>query len=545
MTLSTTQASRLDATLGAGIDSQVDSAVSGAFSASLSAGTSGSESSANAGIGAGTSGVVDTAATGALSAALKVALRARLAKELGTARVTGSSGPSVGGSVSLGTSLGVGGALSASLGASASAGLSVSLITGLTAAVGAEIDRNLALSGLPPSERATLSATLKAALSDEIRVAAGSALSPPPAYPAAGGEVILDAEVTMQVTGAWHATLSLDMATAPPEGPFMFTIGLVEFRGTILPGDTGQYGGRARVSVVGGAGGLSKQLKARNYSGGVTRVRDVVADILRESGESLSSQSDADILGKQLASWQRTEDTAENCLQRLLDNVGANWRILRDGTLWVGVDTWPEVTPDGEVLDEDWGDGVVTVAPNDPTGVPGITLLGQRVSTVTHRVADRKLRTEFRANSLRSMLDGYLGHLRTDIDYAAKWRCRVVAQNADRTLQLMPDEPRMRGQGLDKVKIRVGIPGIKINAQPGATCNLGFENRDPSKPYATDWEEDSPLVSWDLTGALGAIAGVGSLVDVYLPYTPLPTPGGPIPLKVQGIISTGNAKARV
>jgi hypothetical protein len=536
------QTQALDTRLGAGIDSDVEAEVGAALGSGVSAG--GAAQSTGTGVGASSTGVVDPAAATAYAATISHALRSRLKLELGLGGFA-SSGSAATGGVNVGASLGVGGALNSGMGASAAVALKGQLTTSLLARIGLQVDAAVGATGLPQAERLALSARLKQALADEGQRAVGSAFGADLGYPSAAGAPILVVEVTMPSTSAWHATLDID-TEEEPSGPFVFRIGAVEFRGTVVPGRSGHFGGRTKLRVVGGAGGLSKKLKARNYSGGITTVRQVLDDILRESGEALSSQADAGILGRQIPAWHRTEQETNRALTMLCDKVGANWRVLRDGTIWVGIDTWPEVTPEGELVDEDWADGVITVSSDDATGVPGVTISGQQIEQVVHRMDRSGIRTDFYARSPKSMLSKFLRPLRTEIDYTKKYRCRVAAQNADRTLQLVPDDPKMKGQGLDRVPIRVGLPGFKILAKPGARCNLGFENGDPSQPYATDWDENSDLVSIELKDALGALARVGSTVECFLPYTPAPLPGPPgaLPLKINGIVVTGNPNGR-
>jgi hypothetical protein len=537
------QTQALDTRLGAGIDSEVEAEVGASLSAGISAG--GSAQSAGTGVGASSTGVVDAGAVTAYAATISHALRSRLKLELGLGGFS-SSGSAATGGVNVGASLGVGGALNAGLGASAAVSLKARLTSSLLAKLALQVDAAVAATGLPQAEQLALSARLKQALSDEGQRAVGEAFAADLGYPSAAGAALLAVEVSMPVTSSWHATIDLD-TEEEPSGPFVFRIGEVEFRCTVVPGRSGHFGGRTKIRVVGGAGGLSKKLKARNYSGGITTVRQVLDDILRESGESLSSQSDPSILGRQLNSWHRTEQEANRALTMLCDKVGANWRVLRDGTIWIGVDTWPEVAPDGELIDEDWADGVITVSSDNPTGVPGVTISGQQIEQVVHRMDRQGIRSDFYARSPKSILNRFLRPLRTEIDYTKKYRCRVSAQNSDRTLQLVPDDPKMKGQGLDRVPIRVGLPGMKIFVESGARCNLGFENGDPSQPYATDWDEDCPLLRWELNGAKGAIAGVGAVVETIFPYTPAPLPGpqGALPLKIYGVLTTGNANGRV
>src|SRR5690606_12571979 len=113
--------------------------------------------------------------------------------------------------------------------------------------------------------------------------------------------------------------------------------------GTALPNRSGLSGSRVRAKVVGGAGGLSRVLPAKNYANGVS-VRTIVGDILREAGESLSSESSEAILSTALPKWERLRGSASRALVALLDQVGAIWRVQRDGTVLVTVEAFPETT---------------------------------------------------------------------------------------------------------------------------------------------------------------------------------------------------------
>src|SRR5690554_802183 len=159
--------------------------------------------------------------------------------------------------------------------------------------------------------------------------------------PTIAGQPLISAEITMPGVGAWHADTASDGTTAF-SGRVTVEIDGVEFVGTVIR--SGVNGGRVLSRIVGGAGGLSRQLPAKNYAAGPT-VATVLGDILRESGESLAATAEAATTARALPKWHRSQDTTAAALVRLLDGVQASWRVLRDGTIWVGSQVWPEAAP--------------------------------------------------------------------------------------------------------------------------------------------------------------------------------------------------------
>jgi hypothetical protein len=71
-------------------------------------------------------------------------------------------------------------------------------------------------------------------------------------------------------------------------------------------------------------------------------------------------------------------------------------------------------------------------------------------------------------------------------DYFALYPCRVLSQNADGTLELVPDDETMPGQS--HVPLRLGLPGVSVKVKTGARVLLGYEAGDPQRPVATVWE---------------------------------------------------------
>jgi hypothetical protein len=197
------------------------------------------------------------------------------------------------------------------------------------------------------------------------------------------GAAVLAGSVVLPRAGAWHADLHVDVETAI--GP---AAELVIYRGTAATTWVGtvRRGGvfqeSAPVRLVGGYGGLGTDLEAKYYR--EATVRQVLDDVMRETGEQLSTEASAQLLDVQLARWTRRAGRADLALAALFETLGTSWRILTDGTLWCGAETWPEVDVEHLVVNEWPIDGRVEIDCEEfPTELlPGTTFLERRVARV-------------------------------------------------------------------------------------------------------------------------------------------------------------------
>lgn len=151
------------------------------------------------------------------------------------------------------------------------------------------------------------------------------------------------------------------------------------------------------------------------------------------------------------------------------------------------------------------------------------------------------------------------------IDYAQFYPADVVAQNADGTLQVLPDDEKIRGTGLDRVPIRHGLPGTSVVVSQGAKVRVGFEAGDPGRPYAGLWDTDAAFVTITLAGGTQSLARQGDLVQsggagtslilagvgpasLGVPYPVSfsinPADVGPLAKPLFGAISTGQPKVK-
>lgn len=465
-----------------------------------------------AGFVGGASGNVAGVAAGATS----------LGSSLGTrASLPGASGAPVNFGTATGGSFGVG--AQAGFGAGTGGGISASAMGQVSASVFAAFDAALIASGFSKAEREELKQNVTPELNSAVQGPFESSFGPELGYPNASGVPMLGCKVVMQERGAWTASVTLDEeneSSEPPTGPFVIDVDGVEFRGTVVPDRTGAWGGKQKLRVIGGAGGLDTELQPRNYAGGLTRLKTVVDDIMRDSGESLSPECDPAILATRLPAWQRSRSSAKESLDVLCAKLGLTWRVLRDGTIWIGVDQWPEVEPTGDVMQEHHSDGVVRVAPDFATLVPGIVVRGQKIKQVIHVIDENSkesLRSECHARSSQDLISKILEKQNKKNEYSFQYGCKVTRQNADGTVDVLVDDERMKGRGVGKCRIRVGIPGSYVKVPAGARCLVGWEGADPSLPYVDHWESGTPLTSVQVGPNKNGAAHVGSTVKVIFP----------------------------
>lgn len=315
------------------------------------------------------------------------------------------------------------------------------------------------------------------------------------------------------------------------------------------------YCGRTSAFLVGGKGGLSKSIDAQHYNDASPKL--LIDEILRASGEKLDAGSE--LPGITFGNWQRRKGQASHALLAITDRCGLVWRSTDAGAIWVGTDAYDTLTPDVEVLDEDWDTGALTIAADSFSElvkiVPGCTFEGQRIEQVTHIVTPTSLRTIASVDSLEGSARTFLSAIRSGMAPFASYRCKVVAQNSDGTLQLKPEDEIIAGRGLDKVPIREGSPGWETKVASGAIVSVAFDGGNWDKPYACLWGEGQSgnVTSMEFKpgGVSSPVCRIGDIVEINLPINlPITTPLGPSVITVTtplraSIVGPGNSKLLV
>jgi hypothetical protein len=210
----------------------------------------------------------------------------------------------------------------------------------------------------------------------------------------------------MPLTGTWVADLTLDPSTSGAGIPFVgnaLAIALGEngfgLQGTVLRVNNAFETVFARV--VGGGGGLWKAVGPKAYGGdGAVTFGLILDDLLSSVGETLSPMTPAAITQVTLPFWTVPLTTAAEAIANLIlvartmTSSLVNWRVLPDGTIYFGVETWPQ-SPMTSFDLFSWPPQELkaTVFALDPRVTPGQIWQSGQVSNVAHRVDPEKIRT--------------------------------------------------------------------------------------------------------------------------------------------------------
>lgn len=378
----------------------------------------------------------------------------------------------------------------------------------------------------------------------------------------AGTVDVLECEVSMPRYGAW-VVRGLTDADVLATGAASLVYGSVTLVGTLRERSLVQQQGAQRFELVGGAGGLGTTLAPRYYRGAPSST--IIGDALADAGETLSTTSDAALMSGTVERYVRPEGTTGAALRDLVRRIGGTWRVLDDGTVWVGTDSWASLTVDPTDVDqEDPEAGVVVLTPSGLDARPGRTVLGRRVSHVVHRLrggamtselwlerAEVESTTEDRAKAALAALVRHYAPL----DGVRLYRARVVSQAADGTLDVRLDSATM--PTLSRVPLRIG-PGLVARVPAGARCLVAFEDGDRSKPVAILGEgATTDLTRIEVRGGTAKVGRVGDSVDVGTlsgtanlgtgvvmftwqpPGTPPPAPVVLTSIPLAGLISSG------
>lgn len=306
---------------------------------------------------------------------------------------------------------------------------------------------------------------------------------------------VLACTITEPRVGVWSAVVDVDSDKALT-GAVELVVDSVTWTGVITKGDL--HAGRFHAQIVGGAGKLATVLPARYYRGIPLSV--VLGDIMLATGETLSQVSDDSIRSHTVPRWTRPQGKASSALKQVADEMSLTWRVTRGGPIWLGAEKWLDHAPVYEEIDRVPGRDSMTIAPQAPTLQPGVKFLGRNVSRVTTEVTGSGLRQIVLfehvtgggrvAEDIGALIGQYVD---TKIDYSRMYPARVLRQTSDGTLEILPDDEKLRGTGLTHVPIRHGIPGLRVTVPPGGKVLLFFENGDPKAPAAALWPDTSSV----------------------------------------------------
>ncbi len=205
------------------------------------------------------------------------------------------------------------------------------------------------------------------------------------------GFTVLKMRLRAPIRGAWWARLDATVE-APITGAVAISDGTNTWRGTVTR--SGVVLGVCSALIVGGAGKLGLPVPAKSYVGVPARL--VVQDLLAAAGEQADSVSlTRSPLRTVLEHWTRAGDpsTAGQELTSLLEHVGATWRVLPSGAVWMGAATFTTAKPAGLVeRDRDPSAGRVFTTLDLLDLLPASTVGDENVGDVEYELDGSELR---------------------------------------------------------------------------------------------------------------------------------------------------------
>lgn len=322
---------------------------------------------------------------------------------------------------------------------------------------------------------------------------------------------VIDGKITLPRVGVWHAAFAVDSDDQFSEGDSV-TIGIND-GAQFLNGTVSRallYQGLQQVRVVGGAGGMQTVVKPKHYQGPLTS--DVIADMAKDAGEKVSANSDP---GASIPGWTTIAATFGRQLAELIRPIdGSAWRILPDGSLWVGVEQWE----DSDVPDDDWAtlnydhlNGIIDLGMVAPTLLPGTTFGQEKIDRVEHNISGDVVRTAawvWRGASagLDHDFQALARVAARPFDFYAMYAGETKAQDGQK-FDVQPSDDRIPTMG--KIPIRNGIPGLQLKVPNGASVLIGWDGGDPRKPYCSLWGGGENPTSLSVTAKVISLGGEG------------------------------------
>lgn len=332
---------------------------------------------------------------------------------------------------------------------------------------------------------------------------------------------VMEGDLLLPYRGNWSACVSFSSAEAIPSGQVTLSWLGTKFSGHVLR--AGENEGRVSCMIAGGTGGLAKTVPAKMYDYNL-KLDLPVKEILSAVGETLSASSTQSVLTRELVNWTRMEKEAAILLSHLTDHVKSSWRVLQDGSVFLGADTWQDTeTFDYTLLFQDPVLLMAQFAVSEATLFPGkrfpksneyTSLSQKKIACVRYAIApSRSSVTAWMVEEdgltiddpLHAAMIAITKQTMRAVDYHKSYTAKVILQRDNGTLDVVPDDVRL--PPMTSVPIRVPVPGMKViipEDVKDARCSIVFEDGDPTR-YAAHLFD---------AGAGGArISRVGDRVD--------------------------------
>lgn len=254
---------------------------------------------------------------------------------------------------------------------------------------------------------------------------------------------------------------------------------------TIAPSSFGTW----VVTVIGGAGQAYAPVKALNLN---KTTRNVV--IQRIMGLAPAEQlAPFTITNASVKSWECASGIGFGVtLQNFLSTFGAVWRTNRAGLIEIIIDTFAASTlPKLSQRTGAAGTLGVSYAVQgwDNTGVPqpGTTIDGTRIEEVAISFDATSTQLTLRNRTLSQALASANASLTNAALFAASWPATVTKQDGN-TVSVTPDDDRIKGTGLDGVRLSYGTPLTTTTGLVGSKVYVSYGAADPTRPFVVAYD---------------------------------------------------------
>lgn len=327
---------------------------------------------------------------------------------------------------------------------------------------------------------------------------------------------IIEMELAIFVRGAWDIPylrvadeLDISVGTAVQVELFDKTLS-----GTVA--EVVAFGGVTTFIIAAGTYKMKDIIESTNTYGGI--VKDIVGQILNATGMKLSVNTDQSVLTTRFNRFDKIKASGTFILEKLLQLVpGAIWRIELDGSLYIGKETYTDISvkyPDAIENDtyivRDKMSNEYNIFTMDMLFEPGFIIDGRKVQSIYFSALKdtqdtiSKSQPGVTVTTIFSFLPpDYISSQELNSDmkeiiYGSTYRVTVLEQTSNTSFSVNLDDEYsdLFPGGLKDVPVAMTMPNMYFKVKPGAVGYMTFVNRSPTRPLITGWEHgQSDIIS--------------------------------------------------
>ena len=204
------------------------------------------------------------------------------------------------------------------------------------------------------------------------------------------GSPIIACVIAESASGRWYANVSVQTQTVAKKCTLKLGTQL-ELTGVLHEAELAYE--TFVCSMHGGAGDVGRFAVPQHYR--AASVRTILTDLANTAGEQLSPDIDTGLLNQQVDVFTVMKLSVGSMLALLAQKLGKRWRFRRDGSLWLGDETWQPYQGVCQVALRSPLETMVELITDLDSSLiePGCTFEGRKVTHVDHRFQDGVLRS--------------------------------------------------------------------------------------------------------------------------------------------------------